>query len=243
LCPGLSGVFFEIGIFSTPVFGNRPEKEPYLCEVLYDTEMSKKKLPGHYCKICGERKANEKFSGKGHAAHICKECAALPQEKKNKLQILNRIENIAGKYPRSKADWELLRKYANSTKYPEVREFARSVLGWDQPEIEPDDDFIFDDADIDCMPVFLEKKKFSELDNYEKMILRDYVYSAIIEHREYSGKDLNENELIEIRKQMIIALEEECNITVKVDATLRQFFQTNATNTINKLQKKKEDSR
>jgi len=34
----------------------------------------KKKRPhGHYCKICGEYKANEKFSGKGHAAHICKE--------------------------------------------------------------------------------------------------------------------------------------------------------------------------
>ena len=29
------------------------------------------KKHGHYCKICGEYKANEKFSGKGHAAHIC----------------------------------------------------------------------------------------------------------------------------------------------------------------------------
>lgn len=36
--------------------------------------MAKKKQQGHYCKICGERKANEKFSGKGHAAHICKSC-------------------------------------------------------------------------------------------------------------------------------------------------------------------------
>jgi len=26
------------------------------------------KKHGHYCKICGEYKANEKFSGKGHAA-------------------------------------------------------------------------------------------------------------------------------------------------------------------------------
>ncbi len=37
--------------------------------------MSKKRSNrphGHYCKICGEYKANEKFSGKGHAAHICK---------------------------------------------------------------------------------------------------------------------------------------------------------------------------
>lgn len=205
--------------------------------------MAKKKLPGHYCKICGERKANEKFSGKGHTAHICKECNALPQEKKNELQILNRLAGAAMKYPRTRKDWELLEKYAKSTKYPEAQEFAKSVLGQNQSDIEPDNDFIFDDADIDCLPVFLEKKKFSELDNYEKMILRDYIYSAIIEHREYLGRDLNENELIEIRKQMIIALEEECNITVKVDATLRQFFQANATNTINKLQKKKEDSR
>ena len=35
---------------------------------------------GHYCKVCGEYKANEKFSGKGHAAHIYKACAALPPE-------------------------------------------------------------------------------------------------------------------------------------------------------------------
>ena len=241
----VSGVvynIFEIEVFSTPVFGNRPEKEPYLCDVLYDTEMSKKKMPGQSCKICGERKANEKFSGKGHAAHICKECAALPQEKKNELQILNRIANIAGKYPRSKADWELLRKYANSTKYPEVREFARSVLGWDQPEIEPDDETVFDNADIDCMPVFSATKKFSELDNYEKMVLRDYIYSVITEHWTYSNKILNENELIELRKEMLHFFEEEEHFVIKKDATFRQFFEANANNIINKLQKKKEDS-
>ena len=37
-----------------------------------------KKKPGHYCKVCGCYRANEKFSGKGHAAHICKQCAKLP---------------------------------------------------------------------------------------------------------------------------------------------------------------------
>ena len=30
---------------------------------------------GHYCRICGQRKANEKFGRCGHAAHICKTCA------------------------------------------------------------------------------------------------------------------------------------------------------------------------
>ena len=41
---------------------------------------------------------------------------------------------------------------------------------------------------------------------------------------------------------MIVYLEEEHNITLKNDATLRQFFQANVTNIINKLQKKREDS-
>ena len=45
--------------------------------------MSKKKRPhGHYCKICGEYKANEKFSGKGHATHICKACSRLSTAQK-----------------------------------------------------------------------------------------------------------------------------------------------------------------
>ncbi|MCL1843690.1 MAG: hypothetical protein FWF79_07745 [Defluviitaleaceae bacterium] len=34
-----------------------------------------KKQRGHFCRICHQRKSNEKFSGRGHAAHICKACA------------------------------------------------------------------------------------------------------------------------------------------------------------------------
>lgn len=207
--------------------------------------MSKKKLPGHYCKICGERKANEKFSGKGHTKHICKECDALPQEKQNEMQYINRILGLAGKYPRSKADWEFLRKHARSTKYPEAAELAKDILGWntsqrdseDSFDIE-DEDIFFGNSDIDCLPVFSEKKKFSELDNYEKMLLRDYIYSVVTEHWEFSGRILNESELIEIKKQMILFFEEGQNISLKNDATLKQFFEANATNVINRLQKK-----
>lgn len=36
--------------------------------------MGKKKRRGHYCKICGRNRPNEKFSGKGHRQHICKDC-------------------------------------------------------------------------------------------------------------------------------------------------------------------------
>lgn len=241
--------FWKSGCFCLPVLLFKPEKNRTFVKFYTIQIMSKKKLPGHYCKICGAHKANEKFSGKGHAKHICKECDALPQEKKNEMQYINRILGIAGKYPRSKADWELLRKYARSTKYPEAAELTKDILGWntskgdseDLFDIE-DDDIFSDDADIDYIPVFSEKKKFSELDNYEKMVLRDYIYSAITEYLERSDKLLNESELIEIKKQMIVYLEEEHNITLKNDATLRQFFQANATNIINKLQKKREDS-
>ncbi len=30
---------------------------------------------GHYCRICGRTRANEKFSGKGRKKHVCKDCA------------------------------------------------------------------------------------------------------------------------------------------------------------------------
>ena len=58
--------------------------------------MSKKKNRphGHYCKICGEYKANEKFSGKGHAAHICKACSRLSAAEKAAAMDINRLMNF-----------------------------------------------------------------------------------------------------------------------------------------------------
>lgn len=52
------------------------------------------KKHGHYCKVCGEYKANEKFSGKGHAAYICKSCASLSPEKQAEQMTVNRLLNL-----------------------------------------------------------------------------------------------------------------------------------------------------
>ena len=49
-----------------------------------------KKKPGHYCRICGRRRPNEKFSGKGHRHHICKDCSRKPKAEID--QIDNEIE-------------------------------------------------------------------------------------------------------------------------------------------------------
>ena len=38
---------------------------------------------GHYCRICGITRANEKFSGKGHKNHICKDCSGKSSKRVN----------------------------------------------------------------------------------------------------------------------------------------------------------------
>lgn len=164
--------------------------------------MAKKKRQVHYCKICREFKANEKFSGKGHAKHICKSCQSLPADKRSDMIHNQNIDELP----------------------------------------EKDYDESYDYTDIDNLPIFSEKKKFTDLDQYDKTLLRDYIRSEIIEHFEYSNLYPNEQKLIEIRKRMISVFEEECHVILKNDATLRKFFQDNATSAINKLKKKTEDN-
>lgn len=40
-------------------------------------EESQELISGHYWRICGRNRPNEKFSGKGHKIHVCKECSRL----------------------------------------------------------------------------------------------------------------------------------------------------------------------
>lgn len=48
---------------------------------------------GHYCRICGRERANEKFSGRGHRTHVCKDCASKP---KTELAEIEHEEAIFG---------------------------------------------------------------------------------------------------------------------------------------------------
>jgi ribosome-binding protein aMBF1 (putative translation factor) len=42
---------------------------------------------GHYCRICGRTRANEKSSGKEHKNHVCKDCSGkfVRKAKKNSI--------------------------------------------------------------------------------------------------------------------------------------------------------------
>ena len=59
----------------------------------------------HYCKICGRYRPNEKFSGKGHAAHICKECAKIPLDKRNEMETINHINTISPWMSKKERAW------------------------------------------------------------------------------------------------------------------------------------------
>ena len=75
-----------------------------------------------YCKICGEYKANEKFSGKGHAAHICKACSTLPPEKKAEMLAINRLLNLPWQLSKEQKDWLRRRTHDRRT---EVKALAQ----------------------------------------------------------------------------------------------------------------------
>lgn len=83
------------------------------------------KKQGHYCKVCGEYKANEKFSGKGHAAHICKKCASLPPEERSKQILMNRLLNLPWQLSKDQINW--LKKLQKDRR-PEVSALANGLF-------------------------------------------------------------------------------------------------------------------
>lgn len=70
----------------------------------------------HYCRICGRSRPNEKFSGKGHRNHICKDCARKPQSEINEIDQTEEIYHFLEQSHISKKNMvrlELLSKSEN----------------------------------------------------------------------------------------------------------------------------------
>lgn len=57
--------------------------------------MARKRQNGHYCWACDRWRANEKFSGQGHARHLCKDCARLGKEELAYRQAIRNLERLA----------------------------------------------------------------------------------------------------------------------------------------------------
>lgn len=92
----------------------------------------KHKPHGHYCKVCGEYKANEKFSGKGHAAHICKKCSGLSSQERSEQMALNKIEGMALRFL-SESEIKWLRGKIKDPR-PDVRDAASAIYSMKFPQ-------------------------------------------------------------------------------------------------------------
>jgi hypothetical protein len=82
---------------------------------------------GHYCRICGRIRANEKFSGRGHRDHICKDCQRLPLEERDRIMCGDELYGFLDQSHISQKNIErlgILTRHAD----PDVRRLAVLVL-------------------------------------------------------------------------------------------------------------------
>ena len=110
------------------------------------------KKQGHYCKVCGRYRANEKFTGKGHAAHICKDCAKLPPEEKAKQETMNRLFHLPWNLSKDQKAW--LKNRMQDCR-PQVKALAQEQcdmrFGRRHREMQLDDSAEFDEDEFEKM--------------------------------------------------------------------------------------------
>ena len=109
--------------------------------------MARKRRSGHYCWACGRMRANEKFSGRGHARHLCKDCTRLGKEELACRQAIRNLERLVtweGIVPRKKRQQfrkylehenERVRAYALKIEVADAVARAETRLAYDLDEL------------------------------------------------------------------------------------------------------------
>ena len=82
---------------------------------------------GHYCRICGRSRPNERFSGRGHRIHVCKACQKLPRAEREYIEIM---DELSGFLDQSNISPKNLIRLAKLCEYsdPKVRDRASLIL-------------------------------------------------------------------------------------------------------------------
>jgi hypothetical protein len=81
---------------------------------------------GHLCRICGRRLANERFSGKGHVEHVCRDCADLPKDERQRIEAEDEIRGFLAQSHISQKNLRRLASLAGSAD-PETARLAALV--------------------------------------------------------------------------------------------------------------------
>jgi hypothetical protein len=83
---------------------------------------------GHFCWCCGRVRPNERFSGRNHGRHFCRDCARLPAEEREFRQGERDIERLlrGGFYVprRLRPQFDRFLEHPNAR----VRDLAREIL-------------------------------------------------------------------------------------------------------------------
>ena len=89
--------------------------------------MKHKKYHGHYCRVCGCNRTNEKFTGKGHKNHICKDCSKRPAEE---IEAIGQKDDIYGFMDQSNISPKNVKRLQQmvGSENPEIQELASLVL-------------------------------------------------------------------------------------------------------------------
>lgn len=83
---------------------------------------------GHYCRICGRSRPNERFSGGGHRVHVCCDCQKLPIAQRRAIEALDEISKfLHGQSHISKKNVKRLKELA-AWQVPDVAERAAVTL-------------------------------------------------------------------------------------------------------------------
>lgn len=89
--------------------------------------MSRKRA-GHFCWACGRMRPNERFSGRGHARHLCRDCSKLGPEElayRQGVRAIDRLVGWGGAVPRRhRKAFESFLRHSN----PRLRQYAAGVL-------------------------------------------------------------------------------------------------------------------
>ena len=187
--------------------------------------MAKNKHQGHYCKVCGEYKSNESFTGKGHKNHICKKCAKLSKGDREKM-MNGEFEDDSDLFE----DIELPFDEGDGEYQSSDAVYYDGYLG-----------FVGLDSFLSSVD---ETKRYNKLKDSERNLFRGIVQNLIIEFWENKRQIPDGGEVNQIMKTAIKSFQEDA-LTVKNDKDLRRIVQSMVVPTINKQlrreNKKKEE--
>ena len=82
---------------------------------------------GHFCHICGRVRANERFSGRGHRQHICKDCQRRPRAERDRIECLVELDGFLRQSSISGKNQQRLRVLGEHSD-AEVRLLAQLIL-------------------------------------------------------------------------------------------------------------------